>query len=209
MTGYKVNSENVRYAGFNIRIYANLIDTILLLVLTVPVMLLSGSFGYVDHPAYIQQALSDAKEEIISQAQFFRILLPYLAEHTPMFLGYMLVDFVVIGAIFIGFWKWKNSTPGKILFKIAIVDGKSFGEPSTKQYMLRYIGYIISFIPLMLGFLIIAFNKKKLGLHDLIAGTAVIHLEPSDPEKEKKIFKYKTLFFLIVILIFAIMVASK
>ena len=39
---------------------------------------------------------------------------------------------------------------------------------------LRYLGYVISAIPLFLGFIWIAFDKQKQGFHDKIAGTFVV-----------------------------------
>jgi len=45
--------------------------------------------------------------------------------------------------------------------------------------LVRFVGYIISWIPFGLGFLMAAFHKKKLALHDLIAGTEVAYGEPS------------------------------
>lgn len=41
--------------------------------------------------------------------------------------------------------------------------------------LVRFVGYIISWIPLGLGYLMAAFSKKKLALHDLIAGTEVVY----------------------------------
>lgn len=43
-----------------------------------------------------------------------------------------------------------------------------------KKAFIRYIGYIISEIPLFLGFLWIVFDKDKQGWHDKIAGTFVV-----------------------------------
>lgn len=45
--------------------------------------------------------------------------------------------------------------------------------------LVRFIGYIISWIPLGLGYLMAAFGKRKLALHDLIAGTEVVYGTPS------------------------------
>ena len=45
--------------------------------------------------------------------------------------------------------------------------------------LVRFVGYIISSIPLGLGFLMAAFNKRKLALHDIIAGTEVAYGTPS------------------------------
>lgn len=46
--------------------------------------------------------------------------------------------------------------------------------------LVRFVGYIISSIPLCLGFLMVAFQKNKLALHDLIAGTEVVFGTPSE-----------------------------
>jgi uncharacterized RDD family membrane protein YckC len=46
--------------------------------------------------------------------------------------------------------------------------------------LVRFVGYIISWIPLGLGYLMAAFHKKKLALHDLIAGTEVVYGTPSE-----------------------------
>lgn len=45
--------------------------------------------------------------------------------------------------------------------------------------LVRFVGYIVSWIPLGLGFLMAGFHKKKLALHDLIAGTEVVYGTPS------------------------------
>ncbi len=46
--------------------------------------------------------------------------------------------------------------------------------------LVRFVGYLISWIPLGLGYLMAAFHKKKLALHDLIAGTEVVYGAPSE-----------------------------
>ncbi len=45
--------------------------------------------------------------------------------------------------------------------------------------LVRYVGYIISMIPLGLGYVMAAFGNRKLALHDLIAGTEVVYGTPS------------------------------
>ena len=204
----KVES-NIRYAGFNVRLLANLVDIVLLFLITMPIYLITKEAGVLAHPDYIHQALNDFELGKISQTEFFQIFLPYLNEKVPRFIKYSIIDFFIVGGIFLAFWKWKNSTPGKLLFKLSIIDDKTLSYPTTKQYILRFIGYVIATIPACLGFITIPFNKRRKGLHDFISGTSVIHLEHYDAEKEKKIFKYKTYFFLALILIFAIIVASK
>ena len=72
------------------------------------------------------------------------------------------------------FWKLKSATPAKMLFKMKIVDAGTLEPVSTLRLIVRYFGYIISLIPLGLGFIWIAFDKKKQGFHDKIAKTVLV-----------------------------------
>ena len=66
------------------------------------------------------------------------------------------------------------SDPGEMAIKARIVDAKTGEKPTTKQWILRYIGYFVSAIPLGLGYFWIAFDKRKQGWHDKMAGTVVV-----------------------------------
>ena len=69
----------------------------------------------------------------------------------------------------------QGKTPGKMVMGVEIV--KTDGSPiGFGRAILRYVGYIISSIILFIGFLMIAFDSKKQGLHDKIAGTCVIKI---------------------------------
>jgi len=72
------------------------------------------------------------------------------------------------------FWVTKSATPGKMLFKLRIVDAKTGGKPSTGQCIGRYFAYYASIIPFMLGFIWVAFDKRKQGWHDKLANTLVV-----------------------------------
>lgn len=76
----------------------------------------------------------------------------------------------------IGFWTWKGQTPGKMAMgiKIAAADGGPIG---LGRAIIRYLGYMVSSLLLGLGHLMIAFDGRKQGLHDKIAGTFVIRTE--------------------------------
>ena len=82
----------------------------------------------------------------------------------------------------IAFWLLKQATPGKIAISAKIVDAKTGGEPSIGQYIIRYIAYFLSTIPLCLGFIWVAFDSKKQGWHDKIAGTVVVRPKKRDTE---------------------------
>lgn len=71
------------------------------------------------------------------------------------------------------FWIFLSATPGKMLLGMKVVadDGSKI---TPIKAILRYVGYFVSGIILGIGFLMIAFDKEKAGLHDKIAGTRVI-----------------------------------
>jgi uncharacterized RDD family membrane protein YckC len=84
-----------------------------------------------------------------------------------------------VGAILatILLWRFRGATPGKMLFSAKIVDATTFGPPSTGKLIGRFFAYLVSMVPLCLGFLWIAFDPRKQGWHDKLAGTVVIEEE--------------------------------
>lgn len=87
-------------------------------------------------------------------------------------------------------WHKKQTTIGKKYFKLKIVDAKSYGKPTFKQYIIRLIGYFISFLPLGLGFFWALIDKKNQTLHDKLANTLVI----GKKEEVKKISIFSNVF---------------
>jgi uncharacterized RDD family membrane protein YckC len=55
-----------------------------------------------------------------------------------------------------------------------VVDAANGSRPSTGRLVLRLACYLLSALPLYLGFVWIAFDRRKQGWHDKIAGTVVI-----------------------------------
>ena len=74
----------------------------------------------------------------------------------------------------IWFWLRYLGNPGKMALKLKIVDATTGEKPSPGQAVGRYFAYILATIPLCLGFIWIAFDKRKQGWHDKLAGTVVI-----------------------------------
>ena len=96
-----------------------------------------------------------------------------------LFLGFtsQLTDLIIAYAIpfvyYVAFWTWRGQTPGKMMLGVRIV--KSNGNPiGLGRALLRAIGYWVNALTLLIGFLMIAWDSKKQGLHDKIAGTVVI-----------------------------------
>ena len=75
------------------------------------------------------------------------------------------------------FWIRVQATPGKMLIHARIADAKTGANPRPGQLVLRYLGYFVSGVVLGLGFLWVAFDARKQGWHDKIAGTVVVRDE--------------------------------
>ena len=85
------------------------------------------------------------------------------------------ISFLIKITYFVSFWVWKGQTPGKLIMGIKII--RTDSSPITWPYaLLRYFGYILSAIILFIGFIWIAFEERKQGLHDKIADTYVVKL---------------------------------
>jgi len=74
-----------------------------------------------------------------------------------------------------------GGTPGKLMLGLRIrnENGRFIGIPYA---ILRYLGKIVSTIIIGIGYLMIAWDKRKQGLHDKIAGTFVL----KEPGVERK-----------------------
>ncbi len=86
----------------------------------------------------------------------------------------MLLQIALPAIAVIAFWRYKSATPGKMVVGAEIVDAETLEPPSTGQLIGRYFGYYVSIIPFMLGLLWVAFDPRKQGFHDKLAGTVVI-----------------------------------
>jgi uncharacterized RDD family membrane protein YckC len=74
----------------------------------------------------------------------------------------------------IGAWKLYGATPGKLVFSAVIRRADTLGKPSTGQLIGRYFAYILSALPLGVGFIWAAFDARKRTWHDLLCGTVVV-----------------------------------
>ncbi len=78
-------------------------------------------------------------------------------------------------AYFTYFHGTTGQTPGKRLMGLRVVGDT--GEAITLgTAFLRWVGYIISFVPMFMGFIWAGVDRRKQAWHDKIAGTVVIDL---------------------------------
>ena len=143
------------YAGFWIRVGASLIDTFILLLVLFPFM--ASIYG-----------LNSMNTEFSGDGMNYSAS-SYSFEGSDNFF----INYILPAVIVLAFWIYKSATPGKMITKLTIVDAKTGKKPTTLQFVLRYLGYFLSSI-FLLGFIWIAFDKKKQGWHDKIAGTVVV-----------------------------------
>ena len=140
------NTDDLQYAGFWVRVGASLIDTILLALVTTPLLVAIYGWAGLDY-GYA-----------VCSTGFVDILVTWILP--------------VVAVIW--FWVKKQATPGKLLLSLRVVDAKTGRSLTVGQSVARYLGYIVSTIPFGLGLLWVGFDSKKQGWHDKIAGTVVV-----------------------------------
>ena len=139
---------NLEYVGFWKRLVAFLIDVFILTVITVPLLLAIYGRSYIK--------LAQEGGGIAGVWDF-------------------LIQYVLPTIAVIVFWRYRGATPGKMAISAKIVDAKTGGPASTGRLVVRYFAYLVSMLPLFLGFVWIAIDKRKQGFHDKIAGTLVVY----------------------------------
>lgn len=197
------DEHGVRYAGFMKRIYASGLDSVFIMLVLMPFYLMIAqdpNYNQTVELMKIQFAETGSLQYVVSNnAAFIRDQL------LPTFISNSLRDLIIVTLFVIGLWVYKSSTPGKMIFGMEIVDATTFEKPKGWQWAARYLGYIVSTIPLGLGFTWIAFNKRKRAFHDYLANTVVIYPKSLDPDWQKKNFKRQTIMFTSMLLILAIL----
>jgi uncharacterized RDD family membrane protein YckC len=83
-------------------------------------------------------------------------------------------EWVIPLIVVMAFWIIKSATPGKMLFQMRIVDAETLQPVPPARLLVRYLAYFISMLPLCFGLLWVAWDKRKQGWHDKIAGTVIV-----------------------------------
>ncbi|MEN8303089.1 MAG: RDD family protein [Campylobacterota bacterium] len=167
--------KEVKYAGFWIRFFASFLDTLFLALPVAAVIYFLSDGNWFDFSQFqqnIQYAMSGNADKA-------------LANQPQTSLKWELLFEVSVLIVTIIFWRrWRGATPGKRFVHIKIVDAKTLKDIDNRQAITRSLGYIISTLALLIGFIMVAYRKDKRGLHDLLADTVVIHeeVEESNPQ---------------------------
>lgn len=138
------NESDLVYAGFWQRFGALFLDSLLIYILLFVILLIFFDIGDIANP-----------------------------EASPGLAG-VLVLYALPPALIMTFWIKKSATPGKMAIAAVIVDARTGGKPTTKQFLIRYLGYGLSTLPCFLGYLWIVFDARKQSWHDKLADTVVV-----------------------------------
>ncbi len=165
--GEPVSGEQamVNPGGFWIRLGAFLIDQIILNVVTsiITAILFFAVFGsQADMWDWLYSYSYDLQMSSTELAQFFE------------FYGLtLLVTFIITAGYYtVAIGRW-GRTIGKLATGLKVVRPDGSRVYYWRAFA-RYWGYQLNWLTLGIGFLVIAFNKDKRGLHDLVCDTMVI-----------------------------------
>jgi uncharacterized RDD family membrane protein YckC len=67
-----------------------------------------------------------------------------------------------------------RATPGKLLFRVQVVDANTGNSLNARQAWIRVVASLASYLTLGLGHLLVIIDGRKQALHDKIAGSVVI-----------------------------------
>jgi uncharacterized RDD family membrane protein YckC len=138
--------EELEYVGFWARVGASIIDTIAVMLVVTPLLI----------AVYGKDYFSGMHGSLLAGPADF------------------LVSWVMPAIAVIAFWLYKQATPGKMVISARVVDAATGNPLSTGQAIGRYFGYFVSAVPFGLGLIWVAFDSKKQGWHDKMAGSVVV-----------------------------------
>ena len=138
-------NANREYAGFWIRVVASIIDSVLLMAVTIPLL-------------YLIYGSSFMSPEGGAIKGVWHLVISYI--------------FPIVAVVL--FWVYKSATPGKMVCGLKVIGLGASEKITVGQAVGRYFSYIPSAIVFGLGYIWVAFDKEKQGWHDKLAKTAVI-----------------------------------
>lgn len=143
----------VVYAGFWIRAAAYVIDAIIVNLVALAVEFVFVFVAVMVNPHVVAD----------SQSATFNV-----ADN--------LVGLLFSFAYFAGLWTLNGATYGQRWLGMKVLDAATLQPPRPGQAALRWLGLLISFLVLCIGVIWVAFDPRKQGWMDKMAGTVVVRV---------------------------------
>jgi uncharacterized RDD family membrane protein YckC len=143
----------VRYVGFWARVLASLIDTVLMAVLVIPLAMLVA-------PPHVRRSIHAE--------------IGFGLPDDDVSLASLTVNWILPAVVVLVFWFTRGATPGKMAISAEIVDADTLQKPTRRQFVVRYLGYFVSTMGLLLGLVWVGIDARKQGWHDKMASTVVV-----------------------------------
>lgn len=147
-----MQAQELEYVGFFPRLGATIIDTLLIVAITLPIL----------HMYYGPEYWLDTRW-VVGRVD-------------------LLVNYVFPFVAVVWFWRARQATPGKMLIGARVVDANTGEPLSVGQCVARYLGYFVSAVVVGLGYLWVLGDRRRQGWHDKIAGSVVVRSRNRDAE---------------------------
>ena len=175
-------SQPTVYGGFWVRAVAVTIDFVILVALILMI-------GFIDSDEFFAdpEPLPEFDGLLAWWAAWVDLILNLDPGYDNAVLNWLSV---LVGPVyFILFNCLTSATPGKLALGLVIVDAETGEKPTVGQFIGRNAAAYLSTVPLCLGYLWVAWDKKKQGFHDRLAVTLVVK-KSAGPEKAQAPFTY-------------------
>jgi uncharacterized RDD family membrane protein YckC len=170
-------TDEHRYAGFILRLFASGLDAVILFLIGMSLLCIQiflFPFSITPESLGLDFGLNSNTMGALLISQFI------------VWGMYMLPIFWLYSALLES--SSLQGTIGKIALKLMVCD-KDGRRISFLRASLRFIGKIVSALPLFIGFFLIALTERKQGLDDFLAGTQVLHQPEPDGTQDPSLAK--------------------
>jgi uncharacterized RDD family membrane protein YckC len=143
----------------------------------------STELEYVGFWPRVGAALIDVLLLLILTLPLTYVVYGRISDPARIYMGFwdVVINLFVPAALSIVLWVKFGATPGKLAMSARVVDADTGASLTVKQSIVRYLGYFVSMLPLLVGCLWVAFDRKKQGWHDKIANTVVVRPVGKEP----------------------------
>jgi uncharacterized RDD family membrane protein YckC len=144
-------TDALEYVGFWPRVGATIIDSIVIMLATIPLTFLFYGSAYWADPRFVKGPMDIA----------INWILPLIA--------------------WVWLWRTWQASPGKMMIGARVVDATTGQTLSIGQCLIRYFAYIPATMALALGLIWVAFDPRRQGWHDKLARSVVVRAKDRSP----------------------------